>query len=388
MDCRLKHSGMVNAILLIVFGMASLASVSCKGGHSSSSADENSRVIPLKYAENLKITEYDGYTEVSVRNPWDTLKILHRYVLVPKNRDVPKNLPKGDLIRTPIDNALIYSTVHSSLVTELGAIDAIKGVCGSQYINDEELKSRVISGKVVDCGSSQAPVIEQIIKLQPQIVMLSPFENNDKYAKVGELGIPIVECADYMETSPLARAEWVRFYGMLFGKEDAADKMFADTERNYNSLKEKASKVTDRPKVLMDQRYGQVWYVPGANSTTGKMIEDAGGTNPFSYLKQSGSVPLSPEKVLYEAHDADIWFVKYHQNNEKTMSEFANDASVNSQFKAYKEGKVYGCNTQYVDFYEETPYHPDYLLEDYISRIHPELNIGADASHYFQQMKQ
>lgn len=270
MYCRLKHSGMVNAILLIVFGMASLVSVSCKGGHSSSSADEDSRVMPLKYAENLKITEYDGYTEVSVRNPWDTLKILHRYVLVPKNRDVPKNLPKGDLIRTPIDNALIYSTVHSSLVTELGAIDAIKGVCGSQYINDEELKSRVISGKVVDCGSSQAPVIEQIIKLQPQIVMLSPFENNDKYAKVGELGIPIVECADYMETSPLARAEWVRFYGMLFGKEDAADKMFAVTERNYNSLKEKASKVTDRPKVLMDQRYGQVWYVPGANSTTGK----------------------------------------------------------------------------------------------------------------------
>ena len=118
----------------------------------------------------------------------------------------------------------------------------------------------------------------------------------------------------------------------------------------------------------------------------GRLIEDAGGINPFASYKQSGSVPLAPEKVLAEAHDADIWFVRYNQEKEKSMKELGNDAPVNSQFKAFKEGNVYGCNTKFVDFFEETPYHPDRLLEDYISLMHPELNIKGE-HHYFRKLK-
>ncbi len=355
---------------------------SCKGSHASSSAEGEGEVLPMKYAENLTVREFPDFTEVTVRNPWDTLKTLQKYILVERDSEMPAGLPEGTIIKVPVTNALVYSTVHNSLITELGAIDAIGGICNSKYVNGKELQARLASGRIVDCGVSLSPDLEKIIKLKPQVIMLSPFENNDKYAKVGELGIPIIECADYMETSPLGRAEWVRFYGMLFGKQDVADKMFAETESNYLKLKQIANGLAIKPKVIIDQRYGQVWNVPGGVSTMGRLIEDAGGINPFASYKQSGSVPLAPEKVLAEAHDADVWFVRYNQEKDKSLRELGNDAPVNSQFKAFKDGRVYGCNTRYVNFYEETPFHPDLILEDMVHLMHPELSSSAPARYY------
>lgn len=359
---------------------------SCKGSHASSSAEGEGEVLPMKYAENLTVREFPDFTEVTVRNPWDTLKTLQKYILVERDSAMPAGLPEGTIIKVPVTNALVYSTVHNSLITELGAMDAIGGICNSKYVNGKELQARLASGRIVDCGVSLSPDLEKIIKLNPQVIMLSPFENNDKYAKVGELGIPIIECADYMETSPLGRAEWVRFYGMLFGKQDVADKMFAETESNYLKLKQIANGLAIKPKVIIDQRYGQVWNVPGGVSTMGRLIEDAGGINPFASYEQSGSVPLAPEKVLAEAHDADVWFVRYNQEKDKSLRELGNDAPINSQFKAYKNRRVYGCNTRYIDFYEETPFHPDRLLEDMISAMHPELS-NHTSHHYYHLMQ-
>lgn len=374
----------VGILSLFLLALASFAS--CKGGHASVSRGEG-KEVPTKYAENLSIVEHEDFMEVTVRNPWDTVKTLQKYILVPSEKELPSDLPQGTVVRTPVTNALVYSTVHNSLISELGAIDAIGGVCNAKYVNEGEVKERLKSGKIVDCGVSMSPDLEKIIKLHPQVIMLSPFENNDKYAKVGELGIPIIECADYMETSALGRAEWVRFYGMLFGRTDVSEKMFADTEKRYMDLKEKAKKATSRPKVLIDQRYGQVWNVPGGESTIAGLIRDAGGINPFDGYKQSGSVPLAPEKVLAQAYDADIWFVRYNQDKEKSLKELGSDAPVNSQFKAYKEGNVYGCNTRYIDFYEETPFHPDRLLEDMLHYMHPEMKDSVVTHSYYTKMK-
>ncbi len=379
-EYRLEGKGVVRRLLTLLVAVAFLAS--CKGSHASSSAEGEGEVLPMKYAENLTIHEFPDFTEVTVRNPWDTLKTLQKYILVERDSAMPAGLPEGTIIKVPVTNALVYSTVHNSLITELGAIDAIGGICNSKYVNGKELQARLASGRIVDCGVSLSPDLEKIIKLKPQVIMLSPFENNDKYAKVGELGLPIIECADYMETSPLGRAEWVRFYGMLFGKQDVADEMFAETESNYLKLKQIANGLAIKPKVIIDQRYGQVWNVPGGVSTMGRLIEDAGGINPFASYKQSGSVPLAPEKVLAEAHDADVWFVRYNQEKDKSLRELGNDAPVNSQFKAFKDGRVYGCNTRYVNFYEETPFHPDRILEDMVHIMHPELSSSAPVRYY------
>lgn len=368
---------MKNKILLyLVFILLISSCASKKTGEEQADCDFQFTVDSMKYARNIEISEIDrgeGSEKihvVTIRNPWDSLKKPERYVLVPRGTNLPSGLPEGKIIRTPVKNALIYSAVHSGLVGDLGAGDAIGGVCNAGYVTDKGLKERIAGGAVVDCGDEMSPDLEKIIQLNPEIIMLSPFENNDRYAKVVKLGIPLVECGDYMETSALGQAEWMRFYGLLFGKGEEAKNRFSEIERHYNALKAQAAGKGKRPKVLLDQTYGQSWSVPGGGSTMGRLIEDAGGINPFSRYRQSGGVPLAPERVLAEADDADVWIVRYNQKNEKTLRELSRDAGVNSQFKAFKLGNVYGCNTQYVPFFDETPFHPDLLLEDMILVIH------------------
>lgn len=385
-DIRFVKGAEFRALIFVIAFMALLAG--CKGSRSSvSQGSDLEGEIEMKYASNLKINEADDYTLVTIRNPWDTTKTLQRYILVDRDKKLPASLPEGRIVRVPVANALVYSTVHNSLIEELGAIDAIGGICNSKYLGSENLKKRIAAGKVADCGMSVSPDLERVIKLNPDVIMLSAFEKNDESAKVEELGIPIVECADYMENSPLGRAEWIRFYGLLFGKRDVSERMFEDTKNRYNELKTLASKTAKHPKVLMDQRYGQVWYVPTANSTTGMLIEDAGGKNPFSEFKQSGSVPLAPEKVLAMAHDADVWFVRFNQDKDKSLKELANDASINSQFGAYRSGNVYGCNTKYKNLFDDSAFHPDRLLEDFILIIHPEVVIPDSKQRYYHKMR-
>ncbi len=361
--------------------------VSCKGGNALVSAEDGD-TLHLAYADNLELVRYKDYVKASVRNPWDTTAVLHTYYLVPDSIDLPVHIPEdGTVIRTPLNSALIYSSVHNSLVSEFGAIDAISGVCDAQYIHQRELAERIKDGRVVDCGIGTSPNIEKIISLNPDGIMLSPFENSGTYGKLGQLGIPIIECADYMETSPLARAEWMKFYGMLFGKERESYEMFARTEKEYNDLKNLVADTKYRPRVIIDRLYGQAWYVPGATSTMGFFIKDAGGANPFDTYQKRGSVGLTGEQVLYTAGDADVWLIRYSQGTDKTMSELASDNAIYPQFKAFKDKKVYGCNTTCIFFYEDIPFHPQWLLKEMISIIHPEQSVIDGETTYFTPLQ-
>ena len=362
--------------------------VSCKGGNAFVSADGGD-TLHLKYADHLSLVKYPDYVKATVRNPWDTTAVLHTYVLVPDSVSVPEGLPEEwTVVRTPLKSALIYSSVHNSLVTELGALDAISGVCDAQYIHQKSLVDRIAGGSVADCGTGTSPNIEKIISLNPDGVMLSPYENSGTYGRLGQLGIPLIECADYMETSPLARAEWMILYGMLFDLEEEARRLFDATEREYNALKNLTEGVADRPKVLVDRLYGQAWYVPAANSTMGIFIKDAGGDNPFAVHDRNGSVGLAGEQVLYQAEDADVWLMRYAQDSDKTMRDLASDNAIYTQFKAFKDNRVYGCNTSRVFFYEDIPFHPQWLLRDMISILHPGLVAQKDGKKYFTQLEQ
>lgn len=369
--------------LLLVAVLPFLAS--CKGGNAHIVA-EGGDTIKMEYVENLRLVRHDGFITASVRNPWDTTKTLHTYILVPDSLEIPEGIPDGTVVRTPLKKALIYSSVHNSLVSEFGSIDAIKGVCDARYIHQSDLAERIASGEVADCGIGTSPDIERIITLSPDGIMLSPFENSGTYGKVGQLGIPIIECADYMETSPLGRAEWMKFYGMLFGKEDVTMRMFDDTKREYLTLRQSVDSVQERPRVIVDRLYGQAWYVPAANSTMGIFIKDAGGENPFDDYDRSGSVGLTGEEVLYKASDADVWLVRYSQSTDKTLSELSADNAIYPQFDALKSGRVYGCNTTHTYFYEEVPFHPQWLLNDLITIFHPEKSDVA-TTRYFTKMK-
>ena len=345
----------------------------CGGRSKTSSAFVNEEIIPLKYAENLTLIKGNGYTEARLRNPWDTTRILRTYILVDKDKEMPNHLPEGTIVRTPLSNALVYTGVHCALIKELGAVKSIGGICELQYIKVPEIQEGCQNGTIVNAGEGTNPDIEKIIDMHPDALLLSPYENSGGHGQVEKLKVPIIECADYMETSALGSAEWIRFYGLLFHQSAKADSIFSIVEKNYNELKELAASQSVKPKVMCELKSGSAWYVPGGRSTTGKLYKDAGGDYVFEHYPNSGAVPLSFETIFDKAQEADVWVMKYNQPTDKTLSGIREDYSPYTRFKAYQQKKVYGCNTAYRRYYEDFPFHPDLVLKDLIRIFHPSL---------------
>lgn len=354
----------------------------CGGGSKTSSVQEGGDTLKMKYATNLSVVKFPDYTMVSIRNPWDTLKTLHTYLLTDKTRPVPENLPEGTVVRVPLEQAVVYSVVHGSVLKELGCEKSIKGVCNLEYFKMPEIQDGCRKGTVVDCGNSMNPDIEKIIDLHPDAILLSPFENSGGYGRVGKLGVPVIECADYMETSPLGRAEWLRFYGLLVGQAQKGDSLFAQIEKEYLAVKVLASKAISHPTVLSDLKYGSAWYIAGGQSTTGRLYADAGAEYVFAELPNSGSVPMAFETVFDKGENADFWLIKYNQPHDKTYRELQKDYSLYARFKAFREHRIYGCNTHRIRFYEESPFHPEVLLKDMVKIFHPELLEGYEPKYF------
>lgn len=355
----------------------------CGGGSKTSSLQAEGDTVRMKYSSLLQIVKHADYTVVTIRNPWDTLKVLHTYLLADREKPLPEHLPEGTIVRTPLQKSVIYSSVHCSLWSELDELKGIGGVCGLEYIKLPQIQEGCRNGSIVNVGNSMNPDIERIIDLRPDAILLSPFENSGGYGRVGKLNIPIIECADYMETSALGRAEWMRFYGLLLGKEAQADSLFAGIEKEYLTLTQQVkSQNLKRPTVISEMKNSSAWYIPGGNSTMGRLYQDAGADYVFAYLSNSGSVPLAFETVFDRGGNADIWLIKYNQPQDKTYSELERDYAPYARFKAFQDRKVYGCNTNHVPFYEESPFHPELLLKDLIKIFHPELLPDYDLKYF------
>lgn len=357
---------------------------SCNGGSTNSVSEGDT--LRLKYAGNLTIVRHNGYTIATIADPWHKGKTLHRYVLATDSAIDRGNLPPGTIIRTPMRRAVVFTTVHCSLFLSLGASDIIKGVCDLRYIKLPWIQQQCRLGRISDCGSGMSPDIEKIIDTKPDAILLSPFENSGGYGKLDEVDIPIVECADYMESSPLGRAEWMRFFGILTGHEREADSLFAVVEKQYLALKAKAMKTKNRPSVVIDKQNGSVWYVPGGQSTMGALIGDAGGNYIFAAEKKSGSIALPFETVLDKAGQADIWMLRYSGDHTLTRKELLSEYGGYGELKAYKSRQTYGCNTKTSAFYEESLFRPDQLLADFIAIIHPEVE-GIRPPKYFHHVE-
>lgn len=357
----------------------------CSGGSKTFLTHHEGDTIPMCYAEGLTLVAYPDYTVATLRNPWDTLQTLHTYILLPAGREEPPHLPAGTVVHTPLQRSVVYSSVHCSLLEQLGRSEAVVGVCDLQYINLPHIQKGCRRGEIVDCGSTLAPDVERIVDLSPDAVLVSPFENSGGYGRIEKVGIPLIECADYMETSLLGRAEWMRFYGMLYGAEAVADSLFHVVEENYLALKERAATLPVTHSLLPDLKTGSTWYMPGGCSTMGHLFRDAGGRYAFADDTHSGSVPLAVETVLDRAGDADVWVIRYHRDRDMTYDDLAGEFAGYRGLKAFRQRNVYGCNTAHVPYYEEAPFRPDYLLSDYLLMLHPELKEAGEL-RYFKKL--
>ena len=404
--------------------------VSC-GGRQTTASQEAGDTVVFKYATQLNIVRHKDYTEVVVKNPWKEGKILHRYLLVPDSID-PQDISltshhsplTSTIVRTPLRRSVMFTTVHCAMLMSFGCEQSIAGVADLKYIKIPWIHEQVKAGRITDVGEGMSPVVEKIIDQRPDALFLSPFENSGGYGRLEEIGIPIIECAEYMEPSPLARAEWLRFYGMLFGCEQKADSLFAVVDSGYCALRSlftvdslsscvpavasgKAERTDDYTKgseglaskssvnrklstvnktVLLDKVTGSVWYVPGGRSTIGQMIQDAGGNYPWADDDHSGSVSLPFEAVLEKAGEADVWLFRYSSDHDITPDELLSEHHGYGQFKAFRSGEIYGCDVERSLFYEESPFRPDWLLGDYIHILHPDIP-NLPPLRYYKKVK-
>ena len=354
--------------------------------------------VRFEYARHLKIVKYQGYSIATLTDPWKQGKILHTYALVPKGKagdEICKafssdNNQEVTIVRTPITRSVVFTTVHCALLYDLKAESAIKGVCDLQYISIPDVQQRAklpISDAhhVADCGNSMSSNVEKIIDLKPEAIMVSPFENSGGYGKLDKLHIPLIEMADYMEESSLGRAEWMKFYGMLFGREKAADSLFNEVKSNYEQLKQKAQTAKQTRSVFTERMMGNVWYVPGGRSVIGGLLRDARARYVFANDTHSGSVALSFESVLDRAGKADVWLFKYNEHP-STLQELLKENAGYGEFKAVKTHQVFACDCTHRPYYEEVSFHPDRLLSDVIQIVHPDI-AGFAPMHYYQRLK-
>lgn len=345
----------------------------------------NGDTLDIRHASLLTIVECNGYTVVDVKNPWSGL-LLQRYLLIDKDSLLPTELPDGTLLRTPLNNLLVFATVHAQLICDFGCDSVIKGVCESRYMTQPQVRKGLQQGKITDCGSSLNIDLEQVVQLSPDAVWVLPYENGG-YGKLDKLNFPLVECVEYMETSPLGGAEWMRFYGRLLGCASRADSLFDKVEREYMALRSLATSSEYRPKLLCELKSSSAWYMPAGGSTMGILYKDSGADYLFGDNSSSGSLPLSFETVLDRAADADIWLMKYAADTDKRYGTLLADFAGYEYFKPFKERKIYACNLSRKRFYEETPFRPDILLRELISIFQPHL-IDNPQLRYYEKMEE
>lgn len=388
--------------ILLCGATAALLMAACQGGKTAVADAEDGDTLEMKYAKLLTIVKHgDGeensdaeegidyqYAEAIIANPWKAGTMLHRYILIPKGEEGDKTVAMlakrrstgarctTDTVRTPVESNLVFTAPHCQLLTELGCQNAITGVCDKDYINIPDIKSRAqadakVAHPIMDCGSSMQPDIERIIALHPEALLISPFENSGGYGKLDKLRIPVIETADYMETSPLGRAEWIKLYGLLLGS-SKADSLFSAIEKEYLQLKAEAAKLPLGLSILTERKTGNVWYVPGGKSTMGILLRDAHARYIFADDTHSGSLSMSPEQIIAKGNQVDVWAFKYFGGNALTKQNLLAEYQGYQALKAFQTGTVYETDTSCEPYFELTSFHPEILLREFIILSHPE----------------
>ncbi|MDE6277633.1 MAG: ABC transporter substrate-binding protein [Muribaculaceae bacterium] len=326
-----------------------------------------------------------GAAAADIRSPWDSSAFLARLLLVPRDSTLPEDLAVGrTVVRTPLTCAAVFSGVHTSALAELGALDALVAVADGSYIPaGDTVRTLIARGDVADLGPAQSPSLERLIAAAPDAVLLSPMQG-ERMPAVPK-GAVIIPMADYLENSPIGRAEWILLLGMLFGHDSEAMAIFDRVVNDYCDLQLSAELAPGpKPLVLTDTEYSGAWYVPAGQSYMARMIADAGARTPWSDTPGTGSLTLDMERVLAGAANADFWLIRSYGSMPSLASVRAINP-LNANFKAFREGAVYGCDTEKSPIFNDTAFHPERVLADLIAIFHPEAMAAGYQLRYYRK---
>lgn len=328
----------------------------------------------MRYAQNVSVYERDYGYLLDVLCPWDTTLSLGRFAFVKDSAAVAEKDVKG-IINVPVQSVISFSATQWAVFLRLGEIDRVKGILEGRFVSDSTMLALLAQEKVYDIGTEAAADVERMIQLQPDALLYSPYFDGNQ-GGLNVTGAVLFPFADYMENTPLGRAEWIRIIGMLAGCEDKADAWFDDIESRYNALSTLCAEVEHRPTVFSDLAFNGQWYVAGGRSYIAKLFADAGADYIWRDNPSTASVPMDAESILAKAQHADFWRVNNSLPTTMTYSTLAKENPAYPLFDAFKNRQIIVCDIMKTGYFEQSQCEPDLLLADFIYFFHPELLTG------------
>ncbi|MBF6642281.1 ABC transporter substrate-binding protein [Flavobacterium sp. J49] len=343
----------------------------------------------VQYAKGFSVQNYDGYTVVKVQNPWPKATKTYTYVLKEKNGIIPDNLKQNTIISVPIKNIVVTSTTHIPSLEMLDEVNSLVGFPHLDYISSEKVRARIEAGKVKELGNNHDLNTEVILNLQPDVIIGYGIDNNNPTLdNLQKSGLKIMLNGDWNEETPLGKAEWIKFFGALYGKQKEADELFSKIEKDYLKTIEIAKNATYTPTILAGDMFEDRWYLPKGTSWGSLFLKEAKGDYLWAATSGTGSLSLSFEAVFEKAKNADIWITSGQFSSLKEMT----DRNPHyAQFTAFKNKNVYSFSgkkgkTGGILYYELAPNRPDIVLKDIVKILHPEL-LPSYQTFFFEKLK-
>ncbi|WP_406844370.1 ABC transporter substrate-binding protein [Flavobacterium soyae] len=353
----------------------------CKKNETSEVAKSETAKNSIEYASGLSIVKYDGYSVVTVSNPWPNSNKDLKYILKEKEAKVPDSLQTYTTVQVPLESVVVTSTTNIPFLEMLGVENKLVGFPHTDYISSEKTRVLIDKGFVKNVGQNEKLNIEQLIELSPDLIVTFGVDNNNPMLdNLKKSGLNVLIQGDWMEQSPLGKAEWIKLYGALFGKEEKAKELFDKIVQSYDQTRKLAAEKTAGSTVLYGSMYEDVWYVAKGNSWVAEFMKDAHANYLWADLKGTGSEGLSFEKVLDKAKTANVWIAS---GSFKNLDELQKANPHYGEFDAFTNKKVYSFEgkrgaTGGTVYYELAPSRPDLVLKDYIKIFHPDLLPGYE----------
>lgn len=372
--------------------MLLLAVFNCKYEQKESqNADLKGTEFNLKYAKGLSIVDFGTHKILEIKSPWQNSDKSFSYLLLNKGialfDDYGNNYDAT--FNTPIKKIVVTSTTHIPALELLGVEDALVGFPETNYISSKKTRKRIEEGLVRDLGKNESINTEVLLELNPDVVIGFGVEGANKtFNNIQKANIPVIYNGDWVESSPLAKAEWIKLFGVLFDKEQEADSIFKTIETEYLSAKKLATNAKSKPSVLCGAMHKDIWYLPNGNSTEAQFLNDANVDYLWSDTHGTGSLALNFESVFNMAKDADIWL---SPSNYPSLESLEKANLHYTKFKAFQTKHVYSFNnttgkTGGVLYYELGISRPDLVLKDIIKLCHPEL-LKSYQPYFFKPLE-
>lgn len=343
----------------------------------------------VKHARQFTIRYVNGYKLLEVLNPYPGAEKSFHYLLLPKGMEVPAGVKADAVVRIPVEEMVSLSTTHIPALDMLEASDVLTGFPSTDYISSPSMRKWIAEGKIRDLGAGSGIDIEGLMELSPELVMAYGMGPQDKSLRSLErTGIPVVLNADFMEQSPLGRAEWIKFTAAFLNREKEADSVFSYIEQRYNSLASLAADARPKPTVFSGVVYNGTWFMPGGESWAAQFFADAGAHYLWQDNSETGSLQLSFESVFDKAHQADYWI---GASNYPNLQALADADSRYRRFAAWQQENVYTYTARTGETggneYLELGYsRPDIVLADLVKILHPEL-LPAHELYFYEKLE-